>query len=696
MTRPYPLDRTRNIGIIAHIDAGKTTVTERILFVTGVIHRTGEVHNGTTTMDYTEQERRKGITITAAATTCLWDGHRITIIDTPGHVDFTVEVERSLRVLDGGVVVLDGVAGVEPQSETVWRQADRYNVPRIVFANKMDRTGASFARCLEMLRDRLGANAVAVQIPIGLENDFRGVVDLVAMRAVRYHDGDPHGLAPVDGPIPPELRDEAARYRHELLERVALTDDALMAVYLERGDLDRAQLRAGLRAATIAGRLNPVLCGSALTNKGVQPLLDAVLAYLPSPSDVPPAVGVLPDEGGEAVRLAADDKAPFAALAFKVVSDRFVGRLVYARVYSGTLRAGAPVLNATSGRRERVGRLVRMHADRREDIEVVYAGDIAAFVRLKGAGTGDTLCDPAAPIVLESIGFPEPVVSVAVEPRGSDDGDRLGGALARLADEDPTFRVRSDPETGQTVIAGMGELHLEILVDRLLSEYNVLATTGQPRVAYRETVTWQARAEGRWIHQTGGGGQWGHVWLELAPLERGAGLQFATRVAGGAVPREYFSAVEAGVREAAAAGVVAGYPVTDARVTLVDGSAHEKDSSELAFKLAASLAFKEGVRQAGPAILEPLMRVEVVAPETLVGDVLGDLVARRGQVLGTEVDGGGRALVIQALVPLAELFGYVGNLRSLTEGRAYSSMQPSHYDLAPSTVTEQVIRKGTV
>jgi len=693
MTRPYPLDRTRNIGIIAHIDAGKTTVTERILFVTGVIHRTGEVHNGTTTMDYTEQERRKGITITAAATTCLWDDHRITIIDTPGHVDFTVEVERSLRVLDGGVVVLDGVAGVEPQSETVWRQADRYNVPRIVFANKMDRTGASFARCLDMLRDRLAANAVPVQMPIGLENDFRGVVDLVTMRAVRYHDGDPHGLAPVDGPIPTELRDEAARYRHELLERVALTDDALMAAYLERGDLDRAQLRAGLRAATVAGRLNPVLCGSALTNKGIQPLLDAVVAYLPSPSDVPPAIGVLPDEGGEAVRPA-DDAAPFAALAFKVVSDRFVGRLVYARVYSGTLRAGAPALNATTGRKERVGRLVRMHADRREDIEAVYAGDIAAFVRLKGVGTGDTLCDPAAPIALESIGFPEPVVSVAIEPRGSDDGDRLGNALARLADEDPTFRVRSDPETGQTVIAGMGELHLEILVDRLRSEYNVLATTGQPRVAYRETVTRRARAEGRWIHQTGGGGQWGHVWLELEPLKRGVGLQFATRVAGGTVPREYFSAVEAGVREAASAGVVAGYPVTDARVTLVDGSAHEKDSSELAFKLAASIAFKDGVRQAAPALLEPLMRVEVVTPEVVIGDVLGDLAARRGQVLSTEADGSGRALTIRALAPLAELFGYVGNLRSLTEGRAYSAMQLSHYDLAPSTVADRVIRKA--
>ncbi len=689
MTRQQTLDRVRNIGVIAHIDAGKTTVTERILFYAGVIHRTGEVHDGAATMDSTPQEREKGITITAAATTCAWDGHQINLIDTPGHIDFTVEVERSLRVLDGGVVVLDAVAGVEPQTETVWRQADRHGVPRLVFVNKMDRAGASFARCLAGLEERLGARTVAIQLPIGAEAAFEGAIDLVTMEAVTWQ--DEAGRQVVRAPIPPASLEGARRARTALVEVVAETDDALLAAYLERGDLTEARLRAGLRAATLANRVIPVLCGSALRNRGVQPLLDAVVAYLPSPADLPPVVGTDPRDGSMAARAAGPGE-PLAALVFKVVSDPFAGRLAYVRVYSGELRAGAAVLNASRDRRERVGRLVRMHADHRTDVDVVAAGDIAAIVGLKEALTGDSLCDPARPIVLEAIEFPAPVVAVAIEPRTAGDGDRMGVALARLADEDPTFRVGSDRETGQTVISGMGELHLEILVDRLRREFDMATAVGSPRVAYRETVAGTARAEGRWIRQSGGGsGQWGHVWLEVAPAGRGDGLVFENRVVGGAVPRAYIPAVEAGVREAAAGGVLAGYPVVDVRVALVGGSAHEVDSSELAFRLAAGIGFKEAARMARPLLLEPVMRVEVTTPEEFVGDVLGDLTARRGTVEGLEgAAGRGNAQVVRALVPLARLFGYTTDLRSLTQGRAQSVMALARYGPVPAALASGI------
>ena len=685
MTRQQGLDRLRNIGIIAHIDAGKTTVTERILLYAGVIHKAGEVHHGTATMDSKPQEREKGITIAAAATTCAWEGHQINLIDTPGHIDFTAEVERSLRVLDGGVVALDAVAGVEPQTETVWRQADRHGVPRLVFVNKMDRAGASFARCLEGLRERLGARAVAIQIPIGAESAFEGVIDLVTMESLNWLDEAGRELA--RGPVPPALQGEARRARAALVEAVAETGDALLAAYLERGDLTGAELRAGLRAATLANRLVPVLCGSALRNRGVQLLLDAVVAYLPSPADLPPVVGVNPIDGEAAVR-AADPAAPLAALVFKVVSDPFAGRLAYVRVYAGTLSGGATVLNTSRDRRERVGRLVRMHADHRTDVASVEAGDIAAIVGLKGALTGDSLCDPGHPIVLEAMEFPEPVVAVAIEPRAKGDGDRMGVALAQLADEDPTFHVGTDGDSGQTVISGMGELHLEILVDRLWREFEVATAIGPPRVAYRETVAGTARAEGRWIRQSGGGsGQWGHVWLEVAPAGRGDGVIFENRVVGGAVPREYVPAVEAGVREAAAGGVLAGYPVVDVRVALVGGSAHEQDSSELAFRIAAGIGFKEGVRAASPTLLEPVMRVEVTTPEEFVGDVLGDLTARRGTVEGMEgAAGRGGAQVVRALVPLARLFGYTTDLRSMTQDRAQGVMAMAHYAAIPAAL----------
>jgi elongation factor G len=624
-------------------------------------------------------------TLAAAATTCAWEGHQINLIDTPGHIDFTAEVERSLRVLDGGVVALDAVAGVEPQTETVWRQADRHGVPRLVFVNKMDRAGASFARCLEGLRERLGARAVAIQIPIGAESAFEGVIDLVTMESLNWLDEAGRELA--RGPVPPALQGEARRARAALVEAVAETGDALLAAYLERGDLTGAELRAGLRAATLANRLVPVLCGSALRNRGVQPLLDAVVAYLPSPADLPPVVGVNPIDGEAAVR-AADPAAPLAALVFKVVSDPFAGRLAYVRVYAGTLSGGATVLNTSRDRRERVGRLVRMHADHRTDVASVEAGDIAAIVGLKGALTGDSLCDPGHPIVLEAMEFPEPVVAVAIEPRAKGDGDRMGVALARLADEDPTFRVGTDGDSGQTVISGMGELHLEILVDRLWREFEVATAIGPPRVAYRETVAGTARAEGRWIRQSGGGsGQWGHVWLEVAPAGRGDGVIFENRVVGGAVPREYVPAVEAGVREAAAGGVLAGYPVVDVRVALVGGSAHEQDSSELAFRIAAGIGFKEGVRAASPTLLEPVMRVEVTTPEEFVGDVLGDLTARRGTVEGMEgAAGRGGAQVVRALVPLARLFGYTTDLRSMTQGRAQGVMALAHYAAIPAAL----------
>ncbi len=690
MARQYTLERTRNIGIIAHIDAGKTTTTERILFFTGVIHKTGEVHEGAATMDWMEQERERGITITSAATTCFWNNNRINIIDTPGHVDFTVEVERSLRVLDGGVVVLDGVAGVEPQSETVWRQADRYQVPRIVFANKMDRTGASFVRCLEMLKSRLGANAVAIQIPIGLENNFQGVVDLIRMKAITYPDSS--GQNPMEGEIPAEMLDEANEYRSILVEKVAETDEDLLNAYFEHNDLTEEQLHAGIRKATLANQLNVVLCGSALRNKGLQPMLDAVIAYLPSPLDVPPVIGTNPRDDSGAIRQVSDNE-PFSALAFKIVSDPFVGRLAYIRVYSGVLNAGSYVQNTTKDQKERVGRLLQMHADHREDIQTVYAGDIAAVVGLKNTFTGDTLSDPANPIVLESITFPDPVISVAIEPKTKQDQDKMGAALVRLSEEDPTFHVSTNTDTGQTIIAGMGELHLEIIVDRMMREFKVEANVGRPQVAYRETIQNSAsKVEGRWVRQTGGKGQYGHVVFNIEPLERGSGIQFENKIVGGAVPKEYIPAVEQGVREAAATGVVAGYPVVDVKVSLVDGSYHEVDSSEMAFKLAGSIGFKDAVRKSRPGILEPIMRVEAVTPEEFMGDVLGDINARRGHIEGMESRGNAQA--IRALVPLAGMFGYTTDLRSMTQGRAASTMEPSHYDFVPQSQADEIMQKA--
>ena len=691
MARQYTLEKTRNIGIIAHIDAGKTTTTERILYYTGVIHKIGEVHEGAATMDWMAQERERGITITSAATTCFWKDNRINIIDTPGHVDFTVEVERSLRVLDGGVVVLDGVAGVEPQSETVWRQADRYNVPRIIFANKMDRTGASFVRCLEMLHDRLAANAVPIQIPIGLENDFQGVIDLIRMRAITF--GDNTGMTPIESDIPADMLEEAQRYRAQLLEKVAETDEELIEYFFEHNDLTEEQLQTGIRKATLAGKFNPMLCGSALRNKGVQQMLDAIVAYLPSPLDVPPVIGTDPRTDSAAIRQASDSE-PFSALAFKIVTDPFVGRLAYVRVYSGTLNAGSYVQNTIKDQKERVGRLLQMHADHREDIQTVYAGDIAAVVGLKNTFTGDTICVPENPIVLESINFPDPVISVAIEPKTKQDQDKMSTALLRLAEEDPTFRMRTDIETGQTIISGMGELHLEIIVDRMMREFKVEANVGRPQVAYRETIQQGTKVEGRWVRQTGGKGQFGHVWLELQPLERGEGIVFENKTVGGTVPREYVPAVEQGIREAAATGVVAGYPVVDVKAILFDGSYHEVDSSEMAFKLASSIGFKEGIRKSRPGILEPIMRVEVTVAEEFMGDVMGDLNSRRGQIDGMESRG--NAQVIRANVPLAEMFGYTTDLRSMTQGRAASTMEPSHYDFVPQTKADEIMQKAKV
>jgi len=691
MARQYSLEKTRNIGIIAHIDAGKTTTTERILYYTGVIHKIGEVHEGAATMDWMAQERERGITITSAATTCFWKDNRINIIDTPGHVDFTVEVERSLRVLDGGVVVLDGVAGVEPQSETVWRQADRYNVPRIIFANKMDRTGASFVRCLEMLHDRLAANAVPIQIPIGLENDFQGVIDLIRMKAITF--GDNTGMTPVESEVPANMLEEARRYRAELLEKVAETDEELIEYFFEHNDLTEQQLQAGIRKATLAGKFNPMLCGSALRNKGVQQMLDAIIAYLPSPLDVPPVIGTDPRTDTAAIRQASDSE-PFSALAFKIVTDPFVGRLAYVRVYSGTLNAGSYVQNTIKDQKERVGRLLQMHADHREDIQTVYAGDIAAVVGLKNTFTGDTICVPENPIVLESINFPDPVISVAIEPKTKQDQDKMSTALLRLAEEDPTFRMRTDIETGQTIISGMGELHLEIIVDRMMREFKVEANVGRPQVAYRETIQQGTKVEGRWVRQTGGKGQFGHVWLELQPLARGEGIVFENKTVGGTVPREYVPAVEQGIREAAATGVVAGYPVVDVKAILFDGSYHEVDSSEMAFKLASSIGFKEGIRKSRPGILEPIMRVEVTVAEEFMGDVMGDLNSRRGQIDGMESRG--NAQVIRANVPLAEMFGYTTDLRSMTQGRAASTMEPSHYDFVPQTKADEIMQKAKV
>jgi elongation factor G len=683
------LARTRNIGIIAHIDAGKTTTTERILYYTGKTYKIGEVHEGTAVMDWMEQERERGITITAAATTAEWNDHKINIIDTPGHVDFTVEVERSLRVLDGGVVVFDGVAGVEPQSETVWRQADRYNVPRICFVNKLDRTGADFWRTVDMIRDRLGAHPVPLQLPLGREASFHGVIDLI--KNVAYEFGPDADTPPQEVPIPADEAETAAQHREVLVERIVEQDEALMERYLAEDQISAEELVAALRQATIAGQLVPVLCGSALRNKGVQLLLDAIVDYLPSPLDVPPVAGVDPRTEEPVLRNPSPGE-PAAALAFKIVADPHVGKLAYVRVYSGVIEKGSYVLNSTKDERERVGRLLQMHANKREEIDRVEAGDIAAIIGLKSTVTGDTLCAPDKPLILESIKFPEPVIHVAIEPKSKADQDKLGIALQRLGEEDPTFKVRTDPETGQTLIGGMGELHLEVIVDRMLREYRVDAHVGRPQVAYRETITRPARAEGRFVRQTGGRGQYGHVWIEVEPLERGGGLIIEDKIVGGVVPREYIPAAEAGIREATDTGALAGYPVVDLKVRLVDGSYHEVDSSEMAFKIAGSMALKNALSKAGSQILEPVMKVEVTTPDEFTGDVIGDLSGRRAHIEGMEMRG--NAQIVKAKVPLSEMFGYATDLRSATQGRATYAMEFSHYEPVPSHVGTELLAKA--
>ncbi|MDI6709814.1 MAG: elongation factor G [Bacillota bacterium] len=688
MGRSVPLERTRNIGIMAHIDAGKTTTTERILFYTGRVHRIGEVDDGAATMDWMVQEQERGITITSAATTCFWRNHRINIIDTPGHVDFTVEVERSLRVLDGAVAVFCSVGGVEPQSETVWRQADKYGVPRIAYINKMDRIGADFYRSMESIRHKLNANPVALQLPIGAEDRFRGIVDLVENKALIYGDDLGKQVSEVD--IPAEMAEEAAAYREKLLEAIAEADEDLMVKYLEGEPLTAGEIRAGIRKATVAVQMIPVLCGSSYRNKGVQPLLDAIVDYLPAPTDIPPVRGVNPRTGQEDEREARDD-APFAALAFKIMVDPYVGKLTFFRVYSGVLKSGSVVFNSTKGKRERIGRLLLMHANHREEVDAVYAGDIAAAVGLKTATTGDTLCAEQAPVVLEAIEFPEPVIAVAIEPKTKADQDKMGVALQRLAEEDPTFKVRVEEETGQTLISGMGELHLEIIVDRLLREFNVQANVGRPQVAYKETLRRAARAEGKFVRQTGGRGQYGHVILQVEPRERGQGFAFLNKVVGGAVPKEFIPAVQAGVEEALQSGPLLGYPVIDVQVTLVDGSYHPVDSSEMAFKIAASMGFKKAASEGGPVLLEPVMRVEVTVPEEFTGDVISDLNARRGHIdeMGLE----GNVRVVRARVPLAEMFGYATELRSRTQGRGNYNMQFDHYAEVPAGLVEKLSRR---
>jgi elongation factor G len=683
------LERTRNIGIIAHIDAGKTTTTERILYYTGRTYKIGEVHEGTATMDWMEQERERGITITAAATTAEWKGYRINIIDTPGHVDFTVEVERSLRVLDGGVVVFDAVAGVEPQSETVWRQADKYRVPRMCFVNKMDRVGASYERTLAMIVDRLGANPVPVQIPIGAEGNFRGVIDVLEQKALTF--GERPNDPIEEGPIPAELQEESARARQEAIEKIVEFDDALLERFFAEEDIAVPELKAALRKATIAGTLVPILCGSALKNKGVRPLLDAVIDYLPSPLDIPPVIGTNPRTNAEEVRHA-DASEPFCALAFKIVTDPFVGKLAFIRVYSGTLKTGSYAYNSSRDQRERVGRLVQLHANERKDIPEVKAGEIAAIVGPKATVTGDTLCDETKPIVLESITFPEPVIRVAIEPKTKPDQDKMGIALGKLSDEDPTFRVYTDQETGQTIIAGMGELHLEVIVDRLMREHRVDANVGRPQVAYRESITQSARARDPFKRQTGGRGMYGDVELTVEPLPPGSGIQFEWKIVGGSVPREYSTAVEAGAREAVEGGVIANYPMVDVKVAAVDGSYHEVDSNEMAFKIAASQTTKAALRKANPQLLEPMMEVEVVTPDDFLGDVMGDLNSRRGQVEGMEPRGNGQ--VVKSKVPLAEMFGYATDLRSMTQGRATYSMQFSHYQPVPRDIGTGIAAKA--
>jgi elongation factor G len=684
MPRQTALEKTRNIGIMAHIDAGKTTTTERILYYTGITHRLGEVHEGTAIMDYMVQEQERGITITSAATTCFWRDIRINIIDTPGHVDFTAEVERSLRVLDGAVAVFDAVAGVQPQSETVWRQADKYGVPRIAFVNKMDRVGADFEHCLEMMRTRLSANPVAIQLPLGSEDHFEGVIDLFEMKAIVYHE-ETLGAQFEVGEIPAAYAEQAKTYREKLKESVCEHDEQLLEKYVHGEPLASQELREGLRRATIALKLVPVICGTAFKNKGVQPLLDAVVDFLPSPADIPPVEGTW--DGQPVARKAADDE-PFSALVFKIMTDPYVGQLSFMRVYSGFLKVGSAVLNATRDRKERVGRLLKMHANKREDIDEVYAGDIAAAVGLKNVSTGDTICDPSKPVLLESIEFPMPVISVSVEPKTKADQDKLGVALGKLSQEDPTFRVHTDPDTGQTLLSGMGELHLEIIVDRLLREFNVTAHIGKPQVAYRETIRKAAEAEGKYIRQTGGRGQYGHVKLTVEPAP-GVGFEFVNEIYGGSIPKEFIGPIEDGVREAMEGGVLAGYEMVDIRVTLIDGSYHEVDSSEMAFKIAGSIGFKEAARRAQPVLLEPVMSVEVVVPEEKMGDIIGDLHSRRGRIESHEARAGTQ--IIKAMVPLAEMFGYATEMRSRTQGRATYTMHFARYEEAPNSVSEEVI-----
>ena len=689
MGREFPLDKIRNIGIMAHIDAGKTTTTERILFYTGKTHKIGEVHDGAATMDWMVQEQERGITITSAATTCHWKGHSINIIDTPGHVDFTVEVERSLRVLDGSVAVFSAKGGVEPQSETVWRQAEEYNVPRIAYVNKMDTTGADFFNVIQMMKDRLGANAVAIQIPMGAEDSFVGLVDLVKMQAVIY--GDKLGKDEEFEPIPEEYVEQAQKYRQILLEAVAESDDDLMEKYLEGEDLTEEEIKGAIRKMTCQCKLFPVTCGSSYKNKGVQPLLDAIIDYMPSSVDVPPIKGTNPETGEEEERPS-DDNAPFAALAFKIATDPYVGRLAFFRVYSGTLTAGSYVYNANKDKKERIGRILRMHSNHRTEINEVFAGDIAAAVGLKDTGTGDTLCDEKAPIILESMVFPEPVISVAIEPKTKADQEKMGIALGKLAEEDPTFRVRTDPESSQTIISGMGELHLDIIVDRLKREFHVDCTVGNPQVAYRETIRKEVESQGKFVRQSGGKGQYGDCWLKLTPLQAGEGFKFENKIVGGAIPKEYIAPVEAGVKEAMENGVIAGYPMVDIGVTVFDGSYHEVDSSEMAFKIAGSMGFKNGALKANPVLLEPYMKVEVTIPEEYMGDVIGDLNSRRGRIEGMEARSG--AQVITAYVPLSEMFGYATDLRSKTQGRGNYSMEVDHYEEVPKNIAEAIIAKN--
>ena len=689
MAREYSLEKTRNIGIMAHIDAGKTTTTERILFYTGVNHKIGEVHDGAATMDWMVQEQERGITITSAATTCHWKNHSINIIDTPGHVDFTVEVERSLRVLDGAVAVLTARGGVEPQTETVWRQAENYNVPRMAYVNKMDITGADFFNVIKMMKERLNANAVAIQLPIGAEDTFKGIIDLVKMEAIVYEDD--LGKVEDEVAIPDDMKDQAEEYREILLEALSELDDDFMEKYLGGEEITEDEIKAVIRKGTVSCKLCPVTCGTSYRNKGVQPLLDAIVDYMPAPTDIPPIAGINPETGEEDHRPSSDDE-PFAALAFKIMTDPYVGKLAFFRVYSGILDGGSYVYNSTKGKKERIGRILQMHANNRKEIDRVYSGDIAAAVGLKDTTTGDTLCDEEHPIILESMVFPDPVISVAVEPSTKNDQEKMGVALQKLAEEDPTFRVRTDQETGQTIISGMGELHLQIIVDRMLREFKVDCKVGEPQVAYRETIRKSVEAEGKFVRQSGGHGQYGHCWLKLEPQEPGEGFSFENKVVGGAIPKEFIKPIEDGVKQAMEAGVVAGYPMVDIKATVFDGSFHEVDSSEAAFKVAGSMAFRNGAEKANPVLLEPYVKVEVTVPEEYMGDVIGDLNSRRGRIDGMEARNGSQ--VITGFVPLSEMFGYSTDLRSKTQGRGNYSMEVAYYDEVPKNIADKIVAKN--